>query len=98
MEDQDRSIRRRDQEIGNIVQSIQDLNTIFKELATMVSRFCRLVRSPLISSARITFNAYYCMHPEVCGAALDSPRSFVITLVYPSVCSDCRVDGSGAYP
>jgi syntaxin 16 len=37
MEDQDRSIRRREQEIGNIVQSIQDLNTIFKELATMVS-------------------------------------------------------------
>lgn len=37
VEDQGRIIRQREQEIANIVQSIQDLNTIFKELAGMVS-------------------------------------------------------------
>merc|ERR1711934_244465 len=37
MEDQSKLLRKREQEITSIVQSIQDLNTIFKELATMVS-------------------------------------------------------------
>ena len=37
VEDQGRIIRQREQEIANIVQSIQDLNTIFKDLAGMVS-------------------------------------------------------------
>ena len=37
MEDQSKLLRKREQEITSIVQSIQDLNTIFKELATMVA-------------------------------------------------------------
>jgi len=37
MEDHDRLIRKRENEIHHIVQSIQDLNTIFKELAGMVA-------------------------------------------------------------
>jgi len=37
MEDQGRVLRRREEEISNVVRSIQDLNTIFKELATMVA-------------------------------------------------------------
>ena len=37
MEDQSKLLRKREQEITSIVQSIQDLNMIFKELATMVS-------------------------------------------------------------
>jgi hypothetical protein len=32
-----RFLRRREQEIGSIVQSIEDLNTIFKDLALMVT-------------------------------------------------------------
>ena len=36
MEDHSKTIRRREEEIRSIVQSIQDLNTIFKDLAGMV--------------------------------------------------------------
>ena len=38
MEENTQHLRRREQEINNIVQSIQDLNTIFKDLAGMVSQ------------------------------------------------------------
>ena len=38
MEENTQYLRRREQEINNIVQSIQDLNTIFKDLAGMVSQ------------------------------------------------------------
>jgi len=37
MEDQSKLLRKREQEITSVLQSIQDLNSIFKELATMVS-------------------------------------------------------------
>ena len=32
-----RALRKREEEIGHIVESIQDLNTIFRDLAQMVS-------------------------------------------------------------
>jgi len=37
MEENNKSLRKREKEIGHIVESIQDLNTIFKDLAQMVS-------------------------------------------------------------
>lgn len=37
MEDNSRAIKRREEEITSVVQSIQDLNTIFRDLAGMVS-------------------------------------------------------------
>lgn len=37
MEENSKFLRKREQEISSIVQSIQDLNTIFKDLASMVS-------------------------------------------------------------
>jgi len=37
MEENTKAIRRREQEINSIVQSIQDLNTIFRDLAAMVT-------------------------------------------------------------
>ena len=37
MEENSKFLRKREQEISSIVQSIQDLNTIFKDLAGMVS-------------------------------------------------------------
>merc|ERR1712130_152372 len=37
MEENNKAIRRREQEINSIVQSIQDLNTIFRDLATTVT-------------------------------------------------------------
>merc|ERR1712228_474638 len=37
MEENSKFLRRREQEITSVVQSIQDLNTIFKDLAGMVS-------------------------------------------------------------
>ena len=37
LEENSRAIMRREEEINSVVQSIQDLNTIFRDLASMVT-------------------------------------------------------------
>ena len=41
-----RALRKREEEIGHIVESIQDLNTIFRDLAQMVSE--QVIHSSLL--------------------------------------------------